>query len=49
MWQRGVRKMKEATSFLGQKEQVAEQEVHTKHVMQQCVLGDDVKGWDLSC
>lgn len=49
MWQRGVRKMKEATSFLGQKEQVAEQKVHTKHVMRHCVLGDDVKGWDLSC
>lgn len=36
--------MREATSFLRQKEQVAKQEVHDKHVVQQYVLGDDVEG-----
>lgn len=32
------------TSFLGQKEQAAEQEFRAQHVIQQCELGDDVEG-----
>lgn len=44
MWQQWIRKMREETSFLEQKEQVAEQDVHAKQVVLQCVLGDDVKG-----